>query len=90
MASFLPTLFPKPKHRKFDIGSRYYDPEKERLEQLKKKYDPQTPEDKRLAEAKVRISESFQRGRQPKGLLSTRKLLIFLAILIILLYWIMK
>ncbi|MBD5397777.1 hypothetical protein HDR62_06595, partial [bacterium] len=79
-----------PKRREFNIGSRYYDPQKERMEQLKKKYDPQTPEEERLAEAKARISESFQRKEQPKGLLTTRKLIIFLCVLVVLLVWILN
>ena len=40
MGTFLPNFFPSPKRREFNIGNRYYDPEKERMEQLKKKYDP--------------------------------------------------
>lgn len=91
MASFLPNFFPTPKHRQFNINPRYYDPEKERLENLKKKYDTQTPEDEKLAEAKVRIRESFQREqKQPKGLLSTRRLLIYLVILLALLWWVLQ
>lgn len=90
MGTFLPNFFPSPKRREFNIGSRYYDPQKERMEQLKKKYDPQTPEEERLAEAKARISESFQRKEQPKGLLTTRKLIIFLCVLVVLLVWILN
>lgn len=91
MASFLPNFFPTPKHRQFDIHPRYYDPEKERLDNLKKKYDTQTPEEEKLAEAKVRIHESFQRSTKPaKGLLSTRRLLIYLVILMAMLWWILK
>ncbi len=89
-ASFLPNFFPTPKRRQFNINPRYYDPEKERLEQLKKKYEPKTSEEQQLAEAKARISESFQRSPRPKGLLSTRKLLIFMALLVILLLWILR
>ncbi len=91
MASFLPNFFPQPKHRQFDIHPRYYDPEKERLDNLKKKYETQTPEDEKLAEAKIRIRESFQREqKRPKGLLSNRKLLIYLVILMALLWWVLK
>lgn len=90
MASFLPNFFPTPKHRQFNINPRYYDAEKERLEQLKKQYEPGTPEEEKLAEAKVRIRASFQRGgKQPKGLLTTRRLMVYLVILLALLWWIL-
>lgn len=91
MASFLPNMFPSPKHRQFDIHPRYYNPEKERMDNLKKKYATETPEEERLAEAKVRIRESFQRSqKQPKGLLSKRRFLIYLVILAALLWWVLK
>ncbi len=91
MAAFLPGFFPKPKHRQFDIHPRYYDPEKERLENLKKKYATETPEEEKLAEAKVRIRESFQRGQtQPKGLLSNKRLLIYAVLLLALLWWVLR
>ncbi len=91
MASFLPNFFPTPKHRQFNINPRYYDPEKERLEQLKKKYAAETPQDEQLAEAKVRIRESFQRNtKQTKGLLSSRRLMIYLVLLLALLWWVLQ
>lgn len=91
MASFLPDFFPKPKHRRFDIHPRYYDPEKERLENLKKKYDTSSPEEEKLAEAKLRIHESFRRDhKQPKGLLSNKRLLIYVLVLFCLLIWILR
>lgn len=83
-------MFPTPKRRQFNINPRYYDPEKERLENLKKKYDPNTPEEEKLAEAKIRIHESFQRGQKPKGVLTQRKLLIYFAILIFLIIWLSR
>lgn len=91
MASFFPDFLPTPKRRQFNINPRYYDPEKERLEQLKKKYDQDSPEDQKLAEAKARIHGSFQRSnKKPQGLLSNRKLLIFLFIVVVLILLIMK
>lgn len=87
----MPNFFPTPKHRQFNINPRYYDPEKERLEQLKKKYTAETPQDEQLAEAKARIRESFQRSaKQPKGLLSSRRLLIYLVLLLALLWWVLQ
>lgn len=90
MTSFLPNMFPTPKHREFNIHPRYYDPEKERLENLKKKYDPNTPEEEKLAEAKIRIHESFQRSQQPKGILTPRKMLIYFGILLFLIIWLSR
>ena len=87
----LPNFFQTPKHRQFNVKPRYYDPEKERIENLKKKYDPSTTEEEKLAEAKIRIHEAFQSSpEKPKGLLTTKKLLIYLAVLVLLLLWILR
>ena len=61
------------------------------MEQLKKKYAAETPQDEQLAEAKVRIRESFQRNtKQTKGLLSSRRLMIYLVLLLALLWWVLQ
>ena len=47
------SFFNTPEHRVFNYQPRYYDPHKERLEELYAKYG-KTPEGKKLAEAEAR------------------------------------
>lgn len=87
----LPSFFQQPKHRQFNVKPRYYDPEKERIEELKKRYDPSVSEEEKLEAAKARIRESFQRDpKKAKGTLSTKRLFIYLAVLALLLLWILS
>jgi hypothetical protein len=47
-------LFKRPKHRKFDFIPRYYDPEKEDLENRLKKFDPIEKDNPELIKHRIR------------------------------------
>ncbi len=79
--------FHTPKNNKFDYKPRYYDPRKERLEQIKEKYE--NPERKLIEE---RIRGQFKRRASKRKVVSATlmRFLLILGILIALTYVVFK
>lgn len=97
MSALLPNFFKVNKPRRFNYTPRYYNAEKERLEKLKQKYaqsqDKSEYSNEDLAEMKVRISEEFSAMRPTRKtdkLLKGKKLYIYLAVALIVLYFIFR
>jgi hypothetical protein len=83
-----PSFFRAPSHRVFDMKPRYYDPEKERSEQLEGQGD-------RIAEqAKANIRYHFSNRKKNLDMASARQSLIRIALiacfLSLLIFWLFK
>ncbi|MEG1499240.1 MAG: hypothetical protein RRX93_07570 [Bacteroidales bacterium] len=93
MSSLLPPLFQVKKPKRFEYKPRYYDQEKERIEKLKQKYAQTEDNEEDLATIKARLSEDLRSqrpNRKTSGLLSSTKLLIYLALIALLLFLVLK
>lgn len=85
--SILSQGFFKPaKHKQFNYQPRYYNAEKERLDNLKKKYSQDPSQDAELSDIKARMymeMEALRPKRYTKGLLSRKKMWIYFAIVLV-------
>lgn len=60
------TFFPTPEHKEFHYEPKYYDPQKERLEQLYEKYG-KTPDGMKKAEAELAAENSAKGNGASQG-----------------------
>jgi hypothetical protein len=81
----MPSFFNPPKLRQFDMKTRYYSEEKERMEELKRRVGKEAAEEEERSE---RIRDAYSRRRamkrKPNKTLSTSRILIY-ALLVLLL-----
>lgn len=92
MPSFLPSFFQVRKPRGFTYKPLYYNEREEYLNKLKKEAEEENI-DLSAAEREVRLREKMELRRpqrQSKSLLSTKQILIFLGILILLIAFLLK
>ena len=85
----LPSLFKTQKHKRFEYQYRYYDPDKERHEELRKKY---AGEGKEFSAERMRAdlrSKWEQNKRSQRSALPGTRLLVIIAFLALLSYLIL-
>jgi cytoskeletal protein RodZ len=84
-------LFKTEKPKQFEYKPRYYDPEKEALEQRKKRMGLSADQDHK---EQLRIQMQYEWNRREKHRKrqrnSTIRLLVFVALVILLTYWIVR
>lgn len=87
----LPSFIKQNRHKSFDFKPRYYSERKERLEEIKRKYEKEklTPEAK-SASLRQDLSSSWQDARQTKVNSSNRMLMLIILALISITYYIIK
>jgi len=86
----LPSFIKTNKHRRFEYQYRHYDPDKERHEELRKKY---SGEEKDFSESRVRadLRSQWERNkRTQRSALPTTRLIIIIAFLSLISYLILS
>lgn len=87
------SFFKLPKAKPFEYKPLYYDPEKEKIKNIKEKYEN---EDVEQIKERLRadISQKWvigkNRAKQPRGFINQRNLIIYIIITLLLLYLILK
>lgn len=88
----LPTIFKQNRANTFNFKPRYYDPSRERIEKLRQKYQRQQREGKnteeRHLELEAKLKQEWRSRRQTSVNSSNRTLLLIIAVLLILTYYI--
>lgn len=74
------------KPKAFNYKPRYYDEKKERIEELKKRYSQETPNDELSPDFKKRLRESWHIKEKRIGSISKGTMLVYLALVILMIY----
>ncbi|MEG1572666.1 MAG: hypothetical protein RR190_03045 [Bacteroidales bacterium] len=96
MSSLLPSFFQVRKPRSFSYKPLYYSEREEHLNELKKEAEAENADtefDLTSAERELRLRKKMERYRPQKkseGLLSTKKILIYLGILLLFIVYFLK
>jgi len=79
-------FFKQPSHYVFNYKPRFYDPRKERIEALKKKYSTENKKDKSVNRAPVNFREEWRKNKKKANNKATLRLAIIITILVFIVY----
>jgi len=87
----LPSFIKQNRHKNFEFKPRYYDERKERIQELRKKYGQETGARPTGGEhLRGKLSNHWQESRGAKVQKSNRTLILIIAILLFITYYIIK
>ncbi len=86
----LPSFIKQNRHKSFDFKPRYYSERKERLEEIKRKYEKELSPEAKNASLRQNLNSTWQDARQTKVNSSNRMLLFIILGLISITYYIIK